>query len=701
MDDDGWGRKSQDRDGVHTRNGGGGTVHVLLVGINAYPAATARRPLQGCLNDIEAARAWLGSRVAGPLRVKPLLDGEATVRAVRDGIAHHLGQAGPGDTALFWFSGHGTQYKAVGAADLMKEGTGRSQALVCTDGLLADTELRALLDGVAAGGAHTTAVMDCCYSGGVTRDDEEGPTARFLPPDPDRPLAAPVPLVPASRAASRTAVPAGPGAGPFHITLAASRIDQQAYEDALGGRTRGIFSHSLLGVLAEAGPTATYREILAAAHCRVQLLTDRQHPVVIPHDPGGLADLPFLGGTAREPSPQLLRHGRDGWEVDHGALHGLDIRPDDDAEGTAPEGEAGGGTSGGTEFVVTGDAGPPAEARVVRVREVRHDRALVTPNGWHPDPAQVYPVAVSALALPPAGMEFDVSRTPRAGAWLREAAATAGPGGGPTPLLAVTPESGGNRVAPRRSSPLLRFKVAVRDGLATVLLRDGTTAVPPLPLGGPADAMAVVDCLVHLTRWHQLFDLSNRASALAVRLEVSPWDASLGTGTPPGKTHASGELEVPYEGGPGRWREPLVSVRIHNDSNRPLWCLLLNLNDSYGSHPGLYEPDFIGPGLTGHALNGGPVQLSLPKSRPVRPGAYARDWLKLIAAEGEFNTVPFTLDTWQRGPRGRHDGQQADGVMRLATPAATGRIAGAPPQVGQWTTRTVALRTVVPEAAGD
>ncbi|WP_236710881.1 caspase family protein [Streptomyces sp. 150FB] len=691
MDDDGWGRKSQDRGGVHMRNGGGGTVHVLLVGINSYPAATARKPLRGCRNDIEAARAWLRSRVTGPLRVKPLLDGEATVRAVRDGIAEHLGQAGPGDTALFWFSGHGAQYEAVGAAALMKEGTGRSQAVVCADGLLADTELRALLDGVAAGGAHTTAVMDCCYSGGVTRDDEEGPTARFLPPDPDRPLAAPVPLVPESR----TAVPAGPGTGPFHITLAASRIDQQAYEDKLGGRTRGLFSHSLLGVLAEVGPTATYREILAATHCRVQILTAQQHPVMIPHDPGGPADLPFLGGKAREPSPQLLRHGRDGWEVDHGSLHGMESWSDDDPDGTAPDGGAG----GGTEFVVTGDGEPRTGARVVRVREVRHDRALVTPHGWRPDPAQVYPVAVSALALPPAGVEFDAPHAPRAGAWLREAVAAAGPGGGPTPLLAVTP-SGPDRGAARQSSPVLRFKVVVRDGLATVLTRDGTAAVPPLPLGDPADAMAVVDCLAHLTRWYQLLELSNFASALSVRLEVSPWDSSLGTGTPTEKTYANAELEVPYEGGPGRWRKPLVSVRIHNNSTRPLWCLLLNLNDSYGSHPGLYEPDFIGPGLTGYALDGGPVQLSLPKSRPVRPGAYARDWLKLIVAEGEFNTVPFILDPWQRGARGRHDGQQPDGMLRLAAPAVVGRNAEAPPQVGPWTTRTVALRTVVPDATG-
>lgn len=53
-----------------------GTVHVLLVGINAYHPSVASQPLKGCLHDVAAARTWLENRVDAPSRCTSCLTGK-------------------------------------------------------------------------------------------------------------------------------------------------------------------------------------------------------------------------------------------------------------------------------------------------------------------------------------------------------------------------------------------------------------------------------------------------------------------------------------------------------------------------------------------------------------------------------------------------------------------------------------------------
>ncbi|MFE4538972.1 caspase family protein [Streptomyces scopuliridis] len=652
-----------------------GTAFVLLVGINDYAAlspASGRQltSLNGCVNDIRAARGWMEGRLDGPPpRILELTDGQATVAAVTDALRTHLGQARPGDTALFWYAGHGTEFPATERAHLYVEPTGYCQALVCADGILIDKDLGALLDGVASGGAHTVAVLDSCFSGGATRLPGDL-VKRALPHDPSWPAYGD----PGLRAAGPRArdVPA-PAEAARHVLLAACRVNQSSYEDGHGAGRHGLFTRALLGALRDMGPGATYRQVLAAAGSRVQSATEHQNPVLYPADPGGIADLAVLGGAADRPlSPHLLLHGPDGWQVDCGSAHGLS------------GGREGVETGGRTEFgVVEADR----EGDVVRVRAVEPLRALVTPVGWTPDPVRIYPVAVSALALPPTSVVVEggdraLLDALDAAPLLRVADGglkTDGPGHGP----GYGPGHG------------QVFKVVVGDdGRARVLRRDGTEATAPLP------AHRVPDCLVHLTRWHQLRDLANPASPLAslVDVDVSVWNGE--RILPDGH----GEIRCAYAGG----REPLVSVRIHNRSHdRTLWCVLLDLTDSYASHAELFPGHFIGPGRTGYALGNAPVQLSLPGSRKAEPGAYVRDWLKLIVAEGEFSTVPFRLAPWSADAPPAARGTGEDHVLRFTRPPRAGRDAGPGPggagaaggggAPGQWHALTIPLRTVVPE----
>ncbi|MDT0445434.1 caspase family protein [Streptomyces johnsoniae] len=643
------------------------TVYALLVGIDDY-SAHGEQSLRGCLNDVAAVEGWLRRRTGDRLRLRVLRDGEATVAAVTDGITRHLGRCRTGDSALFWFSGHGTRFPVELPEDVRKEATGWYQALACADRPLVDRQLGALLNEVAAAGGHTVAVLDCCYAGGGTRGGRLA--ARFLPPPP-------------GWAVRRDAPADGPHPAPGqprHVLLAASRLDQLAREDLVGGRTHGLFTHALLGVLgSDAHRTATCREVLAAAHARVQIATDAQHPVLYPHHPGGPADRPFLGAAAAgPPAPHLLRFGREGWEVDCGGVHGL--RP-----GARP------GSPAGTEFTVTGRS--PAEVpRTVRAASVRQDRTLVRATGWVPDPERTYPVTLSALELPPAAVTVEAEGPGPAGL-LDDALRTAGPDGGPSPLL-------------RRATPadpaagLLLIRLRAAAGRVGILRRDGSAFVAPLPLGGPADARRVAACLVHLARWHQIRDLENPAAVLGspVRVEVLPPDGGEESLYP---GDGSRELVCAYTRTATGWRAPRLSVQLHNRSHRTLWCALFNLTDSYRSHSVLFPGDFIGPGRTGYALDGDPVQLSLPPGRAPRPGAAVRDWLKLVTAEGELNTVPFHLDALDPDAETHRAaaGTGADGLLRLTSPDRDDRDLGPAPDrrgPGEWTTYTLSLRTVVP-----
>ncbi|MGV9587616.1 caspase family protein [Streptomyces tendae] len=646
-----------------------GSIYTFMAGINDYPEGIAT-PLAGCVNDVTQAQRLVTARTAGAAKVRTVLNGAATVAAVEEGIRTFLGAAGPGDTAVFWFSGHGSQSAASGP-DLLIEATGWNQALVCADGPLPDKRLGALLDAVAAGGAHVVAVLDCCYSGGATRGEApEGLTARFAPP---------LPGWGTTVAGRELALPEGPRR---HVLLAASRLDQLSYEGVFGGRRHGAFTHALLGAVRAAGPDATYRQLLSAAAARVQRAGGRQRPVLFPEVPGGTADLPFLGGAvAGVAGEHLLRFAADGWEVDCGSGHGL--RDGDGADGT--------------EFGVVGPQGA-APGTVLRARVVGTERTLVDPVGWAPDTERVYPVSLTALATPLATVSVDDTGRPGAAARLRAAVASYGPGGGPAPLVRVVtaPEEYGD----------LHVRVVVRDTTARVLGRDGTEFVEPLPFATDADARRVVDCLSHLARWYQLRDLTSRPSVLdnLVQVEVVPWGAADGRALLP---DGSGDLVLPYapEGARGP-REPRVSIRLHNRSpHRSLWCVLLDLTDRYAADPVLFPGHFIGPNSTGYALDGDPVRASLPKGRAAVPGAECREWLKLIVSEGELSTAPFRMRAWDPDGAGSRDvaptgGPAAEGVLRFDAPAAApgprdmGPVTqGAP---GRWATRTIAVRTVVP-----
>ncbi|MFF8616091.1 caspase family protein [Streptomyces sp. NPDC015350] len=616
------------------------TVYALLVGIDDYPD----KPLSGCVNDVVEAESWLREQGGPKVSVLRLRNAEATRAAVVDGIGTHLGRSGPDDTALLWFSGHGSEHRSNDP----RTATGMSQALVCADSLdeggqplLRDTELGALLDGIAAGGAHVVAVLDCCHAGGASRKDPPGTRSRGVVWRPwwrtDGARAAGVPGTSSRR----------------HVLLAACREQESAYEALVDGRPHGYFSHSLVHVLRRLGPAAAYGKVHSLVEERVRSRQPAQHPELHSSDLRGPEHLRFLHGGALPVPPFLLRHTVSGWEVNCGSAHGL--------------------RSAGAEFTLVEEDGARRAGgpRTVAVRTVRPESALVEPVGWVPGPGDlttVHGVTPSALAFPPAAVT--VVGDPAAVGMMTAAMEGA-------PLLST----GGDG---------LPLRLEVGAGAARVTGGDGHP-VAPLPLRSPADAVRVADCLSHIARWHLLKDLANPDPWLSslVRVTVEPLVGAL-------RHTATGEIVCAYT---PDGREPQVMVRVHNDSPLMLWGVLLDLADDYESSPGLFEGDFVAPGHAGTARRGEPVWLRLPPGRSLVRGSFARDWLRLVVAENELNVAPFRLPAWSPGgTAGRDDAspEGGGGLLRLTSPPGPRTAGGPAHDVGRWGTTTVAIRTELP-----
>jgi hypothetical protein len=672
-----------------------GTVYALLVGIDRYRSPL--RPLFGACNDVRAVESYLAQVSGAHVRVRTLCDHEATRDGVVTGFTEHLAQAGTGDSALFWFSGHGST-RSVPPSLWHVEPSGELQTLVCADSRhdgvpdLVDKELALLVAGVAARGAHVAVVLDCCHSSGATREQSWPAARRWAPPEED---AAPRPLPAPLRGALRQAtVPALKG-GPDHVALAACRSYQSAGEHLHGNEFRGRFSLALLTRLRRAGPPPTYRELLTAARCQVEDWARDQCPVLYPGD-DRIVDQPFLGGRVRPvPATMTMRYVRGAWQVDAGLCHGLSVTADLVA----------GAGAGDTAVAVHGSS-PLQEARIV---EVAATCSRVEPSGWQPDPARQYPVVLARAPLPLTTVAIlgEPGADPAAATRLAEAVAHAGPGGGPSPHVRVV-AAGDDETRPD-------LLVAVRRaGTPHILTADGLPVAPDapdLPRSAPRSGLhdhgpesRVVARLEHIARWRLVKGLSNPLSRLAgsVRVDVVP--ALPGDTRPPLnrgalRAGAEGRITLDYAQGPaGEWTPPQVFVQLHNTSTEGLYCVLLDLTDRFGIDPALFTGDVVGPGVTTTAGHGQAVHFTLPPGRPVRSGASVDDWLLLVVAEDEINSALLALPPLGRPvPGPSRDGVAVGGLVERLGVTALRRGAPAPAtSAGDWWTCLVPVTTRVP-----
>ena len=154
-------------------------LFALLVGIDTYQNPIP--PLTGCVNDVEKLTSYLQkNETYFNVRIRCLLNREATKSNIIDAFRGHLKMAKMGDTILFYYSGHGTQ-EAADPVFWPSEPDKKLESLVCYDSvmvadgksrinLMADKELRFLIDELSLAGAHIVTIFDCCHSGTNTRN---------------------------------------------------------------------------------------------------------------------------------------------------------------------------------------------------------------------------------------------------------------------------------------------------------------------------------------------------------------------------------------------------------------------------------------------------------------------------------------------------------------------------------------------------
>jgi hypothetical protein len=249
-----------------------GTLHVLLVGIDAYPI----KPLGGCVADIDAVEALLLEapgvgvgperirirRLAAPAAGAPStsrLAGE-TIEPTYEHLVAALGElagpaVAPGDRVLLYYSGHGTQMQWLTRA--------WHESLVTVDmRQLFDVELNAWLHAIArpgpegAAAVDLTVVLDCCNASGATRDavarlgDDPRTAVRSLPAAPDLAEPPDISRIPAAAdGLDRGAGPARPVDAPY-VVVAACQSTELAGEKELDGVRHGNLTRALLGHLA-------------------------------------------------------------------------------------------------------------------------------------------------------------------------------------------------------------------------------------------------------------------------------------------------------------------------------------------------------------------------------------------------------------------------------------------------------------------
>lgn len=306
-------------------------IYALLVGINAYTPPV--RPLRGCLNDLAGLGDWLAGFAGPRLALETLQDAEATRANVIDGFRRHLAQAGPGDSVLFHYSGHGARERAAPEfSHLYPDGWG--EGLVCVDSRspgghdLADKELAVLIDELAARGPRVTVVLDSCHSGAATRNADAFALAgaRFTAAGgPGRPRSLESYLDGHYTRLAATGARLVPPTG-RHILLAACDRLQQAQESR---DHRGVFTTTLLEVLTGTRGAVSYADLFLHTRTAVCRHADNQTPQFETH--GGFdAFAGFLGAVAGEAGRSRYRvwFDRGAWQVNCGALHGLPTDPD-------------------------------------------------------------------------------------------------------------------------------------------------------------------------------------------------------------------------------------------------------------------------------------------------------------------------------------------------------------------------------------
>ncbi len=670
-----------------------GSLFALLVGIDAYRDPVPA--LRGCVNDINEIAVVLEELGGGVYTPELLLlkDADATRSAIIDGFQRHLGRAGPGDSVLFYYSGHGSQEPAP-EEFWHVEPDHLNETLVCYDSRdrgnwdLADKELAALIEQVARRGAHVLCVLDCCHSGSGTRAALEGAIGvRRAPTDQrERPIES---FLPGAREAATAAdadagwavMPAG-----RHILLAACRASETAKEVIEAGRSHGAFSASLLAALRQSRGAVSYRDLIKRAEAQVRLRVVQQVPQIETSNPDDLQSL-FLGRPAAAKLAHFtLRYDPHlAWVIDGGAIHG--VAPPTGAETTL--------------FAIHRLGTDVQDLRrldkALATAAVTSAHANLSQVALKPadalDPQLTYDAITVSTPLPP----LTVRLSGPAAALDLVRTALASDGGTASPLV---------REAAGGADARLQITV-VDDGFRIGRVGAERPLVADISGLDAAGARRVVERLEHIARWEAVAALGNSGSRLPAGIvQISILRPEPGqSGEVWKEADARNGSRLDYTYADGQWHKPRLRIKLTNSGSEDLYCALLWLGENFSISSGLMPggAERI-PAGSGFALNNGKdIYASVPDEKWQRGQTEVHDLLKLVVSTEQFDPTLLdqqALDAYvaRSGPR-RQVSRNA--LERLARRVHLRDLSMTADDdiIPDWTTHEVSLEVVRPLAA--
>ena len=139
----------------------------LLVGINDYkPIGTGGADLRGCVNDVKDMANTLVICGFSPINFRVITDSRATKAGILDGLKWLVRGARPGDSIVFYYSGHGS-YMVDASGD---EPDGKDELLCPHDwpNYISDDDLGAIFRALPPG-VNLEVILDSCHSGTATK----------------------------------------------------------------------------------------------------------------------------------------------------------------------------------------------------------------------------------------------------------------------------------------------------------------------------------------------------------------------------------------------------------------------------------------------------------------------------------------------------------------------------------------------------
>lgn len=265
-------------------------IRGVFVGIDTYAWSRSHAPenlfddLHGAVTDVGHIKSALAKAYSLDLDVPSagcssqneasvtLTDRCADRDAILAALAERISASAAGDTLIFYYAGHGSQFvddavfdQASRRNDTILPYNARQPGAAATTDIL-DRELRQIIDGATNAGVNVVTIFDSCHSGTATRGGERqhrsAPMLEHAAPPPA--------LVPSATAPA-------PKSG-YRVHLAAAADDEQADEIGKSGNTSGVFTTALATVLQKI-PYSTFDDIANETRLEVEETSGvTQHP---------------------------------------------------------------------------------------------------------------------------------------------------------------------------------------------------------------------------------------------------------------------------------------------------------------------------------------------------------------------------------------------------------------------------------------